>query len=102
MFYPSGDFRTEKDDAMLALRPEGATLLEKENDVFGLQVVKGVVQKRTFTGQTYRVTVEESRGSVLIFDLPNRKPPPGIGEGIVLKIDSSCMVLVEKSEEEGK
>ena len=99
-FHPPGGFEKGDNAAMLlALRPEGAAVLDGEGQAGGSPVVEGVVTRRVFTGQTYRVTVAESRGPTLVFDLPNAKPPPRKGERIVLKIDPSCMALVAASKD---
>ncbi len=99
IFYPERPCGRDNADVVLALRPEGASLVEAGEENGGLQTIRGIVKDRVFAGQTYRVQILEGGGTTLFFDLPNSKPPPPVGKTTTLKIDPYCMVEIAPSED---
>ncbi len=99
IFYPERTLERFDIEVVLALRPEGASLVEPGEENGGLQTIRGIVKDSLFAGQTYRVQILGDGGTALVFDLPNSKPPPSIGKNIILGIDPSCMVEIAPSEE---
>lgn len=78
----------------VVIRPEIAKQHESDLRSPHHHKIIGVVQDRIFAGQVYRVNILATDEKVLIFDLPNTEPPPGIGSEITLWIDYADIIII--------
>ncbi len=86
-------------DALLLLRPEGATLAATNTEQ--CNTLCGEVMIRQFLGSRYRLSIVAG-GHSFVFELPLEPAPPKVGETITVDIAPSSMVFLKLEGRNGK
>ncbi len=73
---------------------DNAASMRKQGNFF----IQGRVKQSIFQGSFYRVHLEISDGSILVFHLPNFISRPEPGENLTLETDSSALVCIPDEE----
>ncbi len=83
----------------VVIRPEIAKQHMDRSDMSRHHKIIGTVRDRIFSGQQYRVKMVVGEETVLVFDLPNTEPPPGIGDKMVVWIDVAEIILIKEGQQ---
>jgi len=82
----------------VVIRPEIAGQHVRGSELSRYHKIVGTVQQRIFSGRHYRIKMVLDKEKVLVFELPNTEPPPGIGDEITLWIDVKEIILIREGQ----
>jgi ABC-type Fe3+/spermidine/putrescine transport system ATPase subunit len=94
----SDDDLKARERVTVVIRPEIARQHVSASEWSRYHKIVGTVQQRIFSGQQYRVKMVVDQEKMLVFDLPNTEPPPGIGEEMALWIDVQEIILIREEQ----
>jgi ABC-type Fe3+/spermidine/putrescine transport system ATPase subunit len=98
LILPGNEMKTHE-KVTVVIRPEIAKQAADGPGLAGKHQIVGTVQHRIFSGQQYRIKLVVGEKKMLVFDLPNTEPPPGIGEEMALWIDVEEIILIKEGQE---
>ena len=82
----------------VVIRPEIAGQHVRGSELSRYHKIVGTVKQRIFSGRLYHVKMAVNKEKVLVFDLPNTEPPPGIGDEMTLWIDVKEIILIREGQ----
>ena len=89
---------TAHERVTVVIRPEIAGQHVRGSELSRYHKIVGTVQQRIFSGRHYRVKMVLDNEKVLVFELPNTEPPPGIGDEMTLWIDVKEIILIREGQ----